>query len=403
MLVKNVKLRKTPETRTFDYYIASGKLLRKRKDLFMNYKIKDCETPKVSIILPIYNGEKYLEETLQAVHSSDYENWELICINDGSKDKSAEICKRYCEVDTRFIYYEQENAGVAYARNRGLSLATGEYICFLDQDDLVSTDMYSILIEDMEKHKCDIVVAGINYLNGNKFTRDKKIVVNEKCVDSKLQLKWLLIDENMCNTPCNKCPTTIWNVMFSATLIKKHQLFFKQFVAYEDDWVFLIEAIQFAKSIYFETKALYTWRIHQDNNTWRKKYIDEFASKRIALRNFVNEKLQMCDLTTDELYEYNLQYFVKNCFLSVNNEALMSVKKQSILEVRKAFEDGKKYLGNINLINCLKKVKKYGNKNLIIVILCYFRCFWLAIYVSKLFNLSFINTFGFLHKSEFTQ
>lgn len=69
----------------------------------MNYKMIDYSTPKISIILPIYNGEKYLEETLQAVRSSDYENWELICINDGSNDKSADICKRYCEIDERFI------------------------------------------------------------------------------------------------------------------------------------------------------------------------------------------------------------------------------------------------------------------------------------------------------------
>lgn len=99
----------------------------------------------VSIIVPIYNAERYLSECIKSVIALQDERWQLILVNDGSEDGSADICKWYCEKDIRILYLEQENRGVSAARNNGIKHALGEWITFLDSDDMLSPDMFHLL------------------------------------------------------------------------------------------------------------------------------------------------------------------------------------------------------------------------------------------------------------------
>lgn len=116
----------------------------------------------VSIIMPVYNVEKYLEKTLESVKAQSFQNYELIAINDGSTDKSFEILKMYQDRMPQLYIMDQKNSGVSTARNRGIKRATGEYVCFLDADDQLSPDylehMYKIAVEK----KADMVVC--NYV-----------------------------------------------------------------------------------------------------------------------------------------------------------------------------------------------------------------------------------------------
>lgn len=101
----------------------------------------------ISIIIPIYNAEKYLEECLMSIRQQNYSKFEVICVDDGSKDKSAEIVKEFECRDARFKLYQQANAGVSAARNLGLSYATGEYVCFIDADDVVDANYLGTLYD----------------------------------------------------------------------------------------------------------------------------------------------------------------------------------------------------------------------------------------------------------------
>ena len=101
----------------------------------------------ISIIIPIYNAEKYLEECLMSIRQQSYSKFEVICVDDGSKDKSAEIVKEFECRDARFKLYQQANAGVSAARNLGLSYATGEYVCFIDADDVVDANYLGTLYD----------------------------------------------------------------------------------------------------------------------------------------------------------------------------------------------------------------------------------------------------------------
>ena len=115
--------------------------------------------PFISVIIPVYNCERYLERCLDSVFSQDYSNYEVICIDDGSSDGSAEIIKKY-----RCRYYWQTNAGQAAARNRGIELAEGEWICFVDADDAIESDYLSKLVGGITEN-AGIVVCRIKRIN----------------------------------------------------------------------------------------------------------------------------------------------------------------------------------------------------------------------------------------------
>jgi len=120
----------------------------------------DTNLPLISVIVPVYNAEKTLKDTLRSVLSQKYNNIELICVNDGSTDQSLEILNRIAKFDNRVVIINQSNQGPAKARNNGLDRAHGKYISFVDSDDCLSIDAYKSLVYIAETSNADIVVFG---------------------------------------------------------------------------------------------------------------------------------------------------------------------------------------------------------------------------------------------------
>lgn len=123
--------------------------------------------PFISIIIPIYNAEKFLCQCLDSVLAQTYPDWECILVDDGSKDSSEDICDEYTQKDSRFKVYHKENGGVSSARNMGLDNADGKYICFIDSDDYI----YPTYLSDFgENLTSDIYVQGATFVNGENVT-----------------------------------------------------------------------------------------------------------------------------------------------------------------------------------------------------------------------------------------
>ncbi|MCD2502360.1 glycosyltransferase [Clostridium sp. NSJ-145] len=124
----------------------------------------------ISVIIPVYNVEEYLDRCLDSVVRQKYSNLEIILINDGSTDQSGEICNKWIKEDNRIKVIHQKNQGVSAARNAGLNIATGNFIGFVDPDDVISFDMYSSMIENMRKTNADVVACGVSeiFLDGSK-------------------------------------------------------------------------------------------------------------------------------------------------------------------------------------------------------------------------------------------
>ena len=123
------------------------------------------------MIVPVYNAESFLDETLQSVLSKTYENWECIIVNDGSTDNTESIAKRWCKRDARFRYFYKENGGLSSARNLGIKYSNADYIAFLDSDDVLTKNSLEIRINTILKENVDLVYSNAYRINYREYTK----------------------------------------------------------------------------------------------------------------------------------------------------------------------------------------------------------------------------------------
>lgn len=147
--------------------------------------------PLVSVIVPVYKVEQYIESCLDAVKSQTYENLEIILIDDGTPDSSGEICERYAEQDSRMVVYHKQNGGLSDARNYGIDCAKGEYITFIDSDDRVDIDYVEYLYRLIRKYECMLALCThrILYENGKMVeigAGGEEILDEETCLERML-------------------------------------------------------------------------------------------------------------------------------------------------------------------------------------------------------------------------
>lgn len=164
----------------------------------------------VSIIIPVYNAEKFLNDTIKTIQNQTYENWEAIFVDDCSKDKSVEIIKKEIKKDKRIKLFENEkNSGTAVSRNRGIDEAKGNYLCFLDSDDLWETTKLEKQINFMKEKGCAFSFTSYEFADENAKPNGKKVIVPEK-INYKQALK----------------NTTIWTstVMFDLNKLSKETI-----------------------------------------------------------------------------------------------------------------------------------------------------------------------------------
>ncbi len=185
------------------------------------------EQPLISIIIPVYNVEKYLNRCVESAVKQTYANLEIILIDDGSKDKSKEMCDTWMEIDSRIKVIHKENGGLSDARNNGLVATTGEYICFLDSDDWISLDMIEKMYNALKDSKAEISVCryvGV-FLNGEKSYYDKRY--QNEVFDQKSVIKKLLEGKQISNHACFK--------LFKSSILEQN--LFPKGKSYEDIYV----------------------------------------------------------------------------------------------------------------------------------------------------------------------
>ncbi|MCM1338071.1 MAG: LicD family protein [Muribaculaceae bacterium] len=224
---------------------------------------------KVSIILPVYNVERYLRQALDSVLNQTLQEIEIICINDGSTDNSLTILEYYAKKDSRVKIYNQNNQGPGIARNLGISKASGEYIMFLDPDDWYTLDACETAYNQIEKNKNDFVM-----FNFFKYFEENETL---EIADWRLKpFKKNFEDENL--KLCNfknyiKCSFT-WSQIYSKKFITENNIKYSQGKLGEDV-PFYIKALIYANTISIIQKPLYYYRIHKNsvsfayNKQWR--------------------------------------------------------------------------------------------------------------------------------------
>ena len=207
------------------------------------------QTDKISIIVPIYNADEFLEKCLTSLIEQTYENIEIICVNDGSVDQSLEIMQKFASQDHRITVYSQQNQGIAGAHNTGLQHATGQYIMFCDADDSMQPNMCQIMLETLKSAEVDIVSCNTNVIS-DKETHYRKYLKN--AYTGKYEICLPLI-QKMNVLLCNK--------LFKKDLIDTYQITFPIGHEHDDD-CFFMQYISVAKTVYFLEDALYNYWVH---------------------------------------------------------------------------------------------------------------------------------------------
>ena len=155
---------------------------------------------KISVIVPVYNVERFLRECIESIISQTYKDLEIILVNDGSTDKSPLICEEYKKIDARVIVLHKENGGLSDARNKGIDISTGEYIGFVDSDDFIENDMYELLLNNIKKVEADIATCGVI----SEKVKDKNFYKEEIIVNAHDGLKEMLMERSMNTSACDK-------------------------------------------------------------------------------------------------------------------------------------------------------------------------------------------------------
>lgn len=206
--------------------------------------------PDISVIIPVYNAEKYLETCIESILHSSYTNFELILVDDGSKDHSGAICDRYALTDKRVKVYHKVNGGVGVARNIGLENATGEWIAFVDSDDWITSDYLENLMSHTE-NVVDLVVSFPEvFLKSDSYRIDRYLGCRINADNFGQMFASNDFQEH----------TSPWGKLFRASVVKEHHIRFDEHMSFGEDTVFLYTFLLYVGNIIVSDKIGYCYR-----------------------------------------------------------------------------------------------------------------------------------------------
>lgn len=249
----------------------------------MGKKIKRMNNPFISIIVPVYNVENYLCPCLDSILSQTFIDWECILVDDGSKDNSGTICDEYAHNDNRFKVFHKKNGGVSSARNLGLAEANGNYICFLDSDDRMKSDLLKTCIEKIGDS--DVLIFGFERFGrrtDKMILKDSKVSGKEECKSYLYELK-----ENSETSDFFCFP---WNKLYKRDLLVYHNVQFPTDISLREDEIFAYRYLPYIKSLVTISDILVEY--NDEPSGLSAKKLDPLKS--IALANHLIEQTK-CD------------------------------------------------------------------------------------------------------------
>lgn len=203
--------------------------------------------PMVSIIVPVYNAEKTLCRCVDSVLDQEYRDFELLLVNDGSKDQSGNICREYAEKESRVRVINKPNTGVSDSRNIAVSMARGTYLQFLDSDDWITPNATRLFVEAAEKYHCDMVISDFYRVSGNRVS--PKGDIDEDCV--------LTLEEfaaHMIENPADFYYGVLWNKLYRRDIIENNRLRMNTEISWCEDFLFNLEYMRHC-NVFFALKV----------------------------------------------------------------------------------------------------------------------------------------------------
>lgn len=300
----------------------------------------------ISVIIPIYNVEKYLEKCLESVINQTYKKIEIILVNDGSTDESLNICKKYSKSDNRITIINQKNAGVSNARNAGIKKANGDYIIFIDPDDYININMLQILYDNINiADDVDISICAFEKVYFNQENDSIKKLGKDK---KKILDKMTLLKEM---TKRGGIQGFVWNRLYKKSIIDENKILFSRNIFVCEDFLFNSEYIdKINKGIYTQEKLYYYYQ--RKDSAYNGKFNIRWLSVIEAYEEIVKIYKK------NNLYEYaGLKYIGLILNLDLKEKIIQSGRKIKINQINENIND---FLGCVlssNFIRLNEKIK----------------------------------------------
>ncbi len=297
---------------------------------------------KVSIIVPVYNAQQYLKRCIDSILNQDYNNIEVILINDGSTDNSAQIIGLYN--DERIVLINKENGGVSEARNCGISKSSGELVCFVDADDTIEKNYISLMVDIIQKEKCDLVCCGYNYIDtddevmgGFPGQKEKLHFDGSGFISKEKFYSGMLLHGSI--------GSTLWNKIFRRRLLEGMTL--KKQISIGEDLLFLSEYVSKCSDIYFIEDKLYNYRVNYEGAMKQIRISDHFDPK------WLSEWMAIC--------EFEKKYYIYDPTLSKILEYKKAVIANKLLSKAKAMSFNDEICDDMKVFVKAYRLNSLGN------------------------------------------
>lgn len=272
---------------------------------------------KVSVIVPIYNCEKYLDRCMNSILNQTYDQFELILINDGSTDNSLNILKKYKRMDNRIIIIDNKNNGVSKTRNIGIDISKGEYISFIDADDFIDGDMLEDMVTLIEDECADIVMTGIildielnNKVNTKIQSFDEDVVIGKKEIAVNVLKR---LNGTYINSPVNK--------LYKKEIIINNNIYMNENIDLGEDLIFNLNYLSNCKKAIFKEKAYYHYCIRVKESLTANYRKDKLENMEF-IYNKCKEYFLECGLNQNYIEELNSNFikWLFYCYIDLYKE-----------------------------------------------------------------------------------
>lgn len=268
---------------------------------------------KISIIIPIYNSEKYLRQCLNSVQSQTFADFEVLLINDGSNDNSGKICDEYAAKDTRIKVFHKENGGVSSARNLGIDEAEGEWLCFVDSDDVLEENYLTALVKSSVDSKADFIAQGFKKF-GNGIEKNMHLGVGLFSASDFRTLFQIKKIQNF-GFPFSK--------LFKGEIIKKHQISFPISFSIAEDLAFMLMYLSKIQTIQLDAVHHYLYRQVDNSLSNRLREPSIYFNRYNELKRIFKEEFS--EVYTDLYNETHTFFSLKHTLGSALFQSILSL------------------------------------------------------------------------------
>lgn len=311
----------------------------------------------VSIVIPVFNGEKYINDCVTYIKNQIYQNWEAIFVNDGSSDQTSVVCSQCIQDDSRFRLYNKANGGTSSTRNVGIEYAAGKYITFWDVDDEYDPNFLSEMVKILEMHNADMAICGYFFKVEIEKRGLKTIFLEKKNYKNAFYRNFDELKEDYVELWASDMMYNIWNKIYRMDVIKSENIRYREGHVYTEDRVFNRQFIEVTQSVAVTEQCLYYYvreRIGSTSEKYREDYF-EIRKKEYAE---LKEHFKKIKLWNEQSREYVSREFVERIAGTIEN--IFHAKKQ--LSAFQKYKKINQIVGHTDVVEATKYARCRSRK-----------------------------------------